>query len=210
MIRREPLHPGAQQTFDDEDGYRFTAFLTDQPDTDLAVLDQRHRAHARVEQRIRDAKDTGLANLPSADFAINTIWLQLVLAAQDLLAFFAGLSLDGELARAAPATLRYRLLHVAGRSPPAPGGPPFDWTATGRGSTPSSPPSTGSEPSPPRPEHPPILDNRRLRQRTPRYPDVPANRSSAASPLTGSLQRRSGPGNNATRSHSASSMKSRG
>jgi hypothetical protein len=115
LIRREPLHPGAQQTFDDEDGYRFTAFLTDQPDTDLAVLDQRHRAHARVEQRIRDAKNTGLANLPSADFAINTIWLQLVLAAQDLFAFFAALALDGELARAAPATIRYRLLHVAGR-----------------------------------------------------------------------------------------------
>jgi hypothetical protein len=43
----------AQQTFDDEDGYRFTALLTDQPEDDLALLDQRHRAHARVEQRIR-------------------------------------------------------------------------------------------------------------------------------------------------------------
>ncbi len=81
IVRREPLHPGAQQTFDDEDGHRFTVALTDQPDADLAVLDQRHRAHARVEQRIRDAKDSGLANLPSADFQGNTIWLQLVLAA---------------------------------------------------------------------------------------------------------------------------------
>jgi hypothetical protein len=115
LIRREPLHPGAQQTFDDEDGYRFTALLTDQPEDDLALLDQRHRAHARVEQRIRDAKDTGLANLPSADFAINTIWLQLVLCAQDLFAFFAALALDGELARAEPKTIRHRLLHVAGR-----------------------------------------------------------------------------------------------
>ena len=115
LIRREPLHPGAQQTFDDEDGYRFTALLTDQPDDDLALLDQRHRAHARVEQRIRDAKDTGLANLPSHDFAINTIWLQLVLAAQDLFAFLAALALDGELTRAEPKTVRHRLLHVAGR-----------------------------------------------------------------------------------------------
>jgi hypothetical protein len=116
LIRREPLHPGAQQTFDDEDGYRFTAFLTDQPEDDLALLDQRHRAHARVEQRIRDAKDTGLANLPSHDFAINTIWLQLVLAAQDLFAFFAALALDGDLARAEPKTIHHRLLHVAGRT----------------------------------------------------------------------------------------------
>lgn len=57
LVRREPLHPGAQQTLDDIDGYRFTAFLTDQPETDVAVLDARHRAHARVEDRIRHAKD---------------------------------------------------------------------------------------------------------------------------------------------------------
>lgn len=115
LVRREPLHPGAQQTFDDLDGYRFTAFVTDQTDPNLAVLDARHRAHARVEQRIRDAKDTGLANLPSADFAVNAIWLQLVLAAQDLFAFFAALALDDTLARAEPKTIRYRVLHVAGR-----------------------------------------------------------------------------------------------
>jgi hypothetical protein len=115
LVRREPLHPGAQQTFDAEDGYRFTAFLTDQHGDNLAVLDLRHRGHARVEQRIRDGKDTGLANLPSADFSINSIWLQLVLAAQDLLAYLAALALDGELATAEPKTIRYRLLHVAGR-----------------------------------------------------------------------------------------------
>lgn len=114
VVRREPLHPGAQQTFDD-DGYRFTAFVTDQDDDDLATLDARHRAHARVEQRIRDAKSTGMANLPSADFRLNAIWLQLVLAAQDLFAFFAALALDGDLAAAEPKTLRYRLWHVAGR-----------------------------------------------------------------------------------------------
>ncbi|HEX6254692.1 MAG TPA: IS1380 family transposase [Euzebyales bacterium] len=115
LVRREPLHPGAQQTFDDLDGHRFTALLTTQTDADLAALDARHRAHARVEQRIRDAKTLGLRNLPSADFAINQIWLQLVLLAQDLLAWFAVLTLDGDLAVATPATVRYRLLHVAGR-----------------------------------------------------------------------------------------------
>ena len=115
LVRREPLHPGAQQTFDDLDGHRFTALLTTQTDADLAALDARHRAHARVEQRIRDAKTLGLRNLPSADFAINQIWLQLVLFAQDLLAWFAALTLDGDLAVATPATVRYRLLHVAGR-----------------------------------------------------------------------------------------------
>jgi len=115
LVRREPLHPGAQQTFDDVDGHRFTALLTTQEDDDLAELDRRHRAHARVEQRIRDAKTLGLGNLPSADFHINQIWLQLVLIAQDLLAWLSVLALDGDLAVATPATVRYRLLHVAGR-----------------------------------------------------------------------------------------------
>jgi hypothetical protein len=115
LVRREPRHPGAQLTFDDIDGHRFTAFLTDQAGDNLAALDQRHRAHARVEQRIEAGKDTGMANLPSADFHVNEIWLQLVLAAQDLFAFFAALALDGDVAAAEPKTVRYQLLHVAGR-----------------------------------------------------------------------------------------------
>lgn len=40
IVRREPLHPGAQQTFDDLDGHRFTAFITDQPDTDTRRHDR--------------------------------------------------------------------------------------------------------------------------------------------------------------------------
>ena len=115
LVRREPLHPGAQQTLHDVDGARFTAFLTDQPDTDLAVLDTRHRARARVEDRIRGAKDTGARNLPCDTFARNAVWLQLVLAAQDLMCFMANLCLDGDLRVAEPARLRYQLLHVPAR-----------------------------------------------------------------------------------------------
>jgi hypothetical protein len=55
------LHPGAQQTFDDLDGHRFTALLTTQDDRDLAAIDARHRAHARVEQRIATPKPPGWA-----------------------------------------------------------------------------------------------------------------------------------------------------
>jgi hypothetical protein len=115
LIRREPLHPGAQQTLDDIDGQRFTALLTDQPDADIAVLERRHRAHARVEDRIRGAKDTGARNLPCDTFERNAVWLQLVLAAQDLTTFMQVLTLTGELRRAEPATLRYQLLHVPAR-----------------------------------------------------------------------------------------------
>jgi hypothetical protein len=115
LVRREPLHPGAQQTFDDIDGYRFTAFLTDQSDIDIAVLDARHRAHARVEDRIRCAKNTGLAAMPCDTFERNQLWCQLVVIAADLLTFTQQLALRGRHAIAEPRVLRYQLLHVAGR-----------------------------------------------------------------------------------------------
>ncbi len=115
IVRREPLHPGAQQTLDDIDGCRFTAFLTDQTDADVAVLEQRHRAHARVEDRIRGAKDSGLRNLPCDTFERNAVWLQLVMAGQDAMTFMQALTLDGELRRAEPAALRYKLLHAPAR-----------------------------------------------------------------------------------------------
>jgi hypothetical protein len=115
LCRREDAHPGAQLRFTDHDGHRFQVFLTDQPDHDLARLELRHRQRARVEDRIRGAKATGLANLPFDRWRRNAVWLELVLAAQDLTAWAQGLLLDGALAVAEPKTLRYRLWHVAAR-----------------------------------------------------------------------------------------------
>jgi hypothetical protein len=115
ICRREDAHPGAQLRFTDHDGHRFQVFLTDQPDPDLAALELRHRQRARVEDRIRAAKATGLANLPFDLWRRNSVWLELVLAAQDLTCWTQALLLDGELAVAEPKTLRYRLLHVAAR-----------------------------------------------------------------------------------------------
>jgi Transposase DDE domain group 1 len=115
IVRRERPHPGAQLSFTDHDGYRFQAILTDQPDEDIAVLERRHRQRARVEDRIRDDKDTGLAKFPFKEFALNEVWLEIVLLAHDLIVWTQALLLDGELAKAEPKRLRYRLLHVAGR-----------------------------------------------------------------------------------------------
>jgi hypothetical protein len=115
IVRRERPHPGAQLSFTDHDGHRFQAILTDQADPNIAALERTHRARARSEDRIRAAKDTGLANLPFRDFAANEIWLQLVLAAQQLIFHAQTLLLGGDLARCEPKRLRYRLLHTAGR-----------------------------------------------------------------------------------------------
>ena len=115
IVRRERPHPGAQLSFTDHDGYRFQAILTDQTDLDIAVLERRHRQRARVEDRIRDDKDTGLSKLPFKAFAMNEVWLEIVMLAHDLIVWTQALVLDGELAKAEPKRLRYRLLHVAAR-----------------------------------------------------------------------------------------------
>jgi hypothetical protein len=114
IARREDPHPGAQLTFTDVDGHRFQVLVTDLADPDIAYLEALYRGRGRAERQICDAKDTGLSNLPSASFAINCAWLQLVLIAHDLLAWTRRLCLHGDLARAEPKRLRYCLLHTAG------------------------------------------------------------------------------------------------
>jgi Transposase DDE domain group 1 len=115
VCRREDPHPGAQLSFTDADGHRFQVFITDQPDPDLARLELRHRRRARVEDRIRGAKATGLRNLPFDRWRRNAVWLELVLMAQDLTCWAQALLLSGELRVAEPKTLRYRLWHTAAR-----------------------------------------------------------------------------------------------
>jgi Transposase DDE domain group 1 len=114
IARRELPHPGAQLTFSDIDGYRYQVFITDHQEADVCFLEGLYRGRGRCERRICDTKDTGLANLPSASFAINAAWLALVLVAGDLLVWLKGLCLENELARAEPKRLRYSLLHTAG------------------------------------------------------------------------------------------------
>jgi Transposase DDE domain group 1 len=115
ICRREDPHPGAQLSFTDADGHRFQVFITDQPDPDVAALELRHRRRARIEDRIRCGKATGLRNLPFDLWRRNQVWLELVLAAQDLTGWAQTLLLDGDLKVIEPKTLRYRLWHVAAR-----------------------------------------------------------------------------------------------
>jgi hypothetical protein len=115
IIRRERAHPGAQLSFTDHDGHRFQGVLTDQTDPDIQILERHQRQRAHAETHIRNDKDTGLRNLPFRDFEHNRVWLMLVGIAHDLIAWTQRLLLDGDLARAEPKRLRYRLLHVGAR-----------------------------------------------------------------------------------------------
>ena len=90
IVRRERPHPGAQLSlFEEADGWRYQAFATNTTTGALQFLEARHRAHARVEDRIRRAKDTDLGRLPSREYAINAAWLSAVAIAAELVAWRA-------------------------------------------------------------------------------------------------------------------------
>lgn len=121
ILRKERPHPGAQLTFTDVDGHRITAILTNtEPGVvsgQAAGLELRHRQHARVEDRIREAKATGLRNLPCRAWNENAAWLEVVLMATDLIAWTKLIAFTDNpaLARCEIQAFRYRVLHVAAR-----------------------------------------------------------------------------------------------
>ena len=56
-----------------------------------------------------------LGRLPSREWAINQVWVQITAIAADLTAWLQHLALTGDLAKAEPKTLRFRMLHVPAR-----------------------------------------------------------------------------------------------
>jgi hypothetical protein len=115
IVRKERPHPGAQLRFTDIDGHRLTCFATDARTGQLADLELRHRRRARCEDRIRNAKDTGLRNLPLHGYDQNQLWCEIVALACELLAWMQLLALTGTARRWEPKRLRLRLFSVAGR-----------------------------------------------------------------------------------------------
>lgn len=114
IVRRERPHPGAQLKLWDHNGLRHQVLLTNSTG-DAVELELAHRRHGQVENRIKNLKDCGLERFPFTSFTANAAWMEMVLAAADLLAWTQTLLFTGDLAVAEPRTLRYRILHVAGR-----------------------------------------------------------------------------------------------
>lgn len=115
ILRREPLHPGAQTSLFPDLEFRYWGHYTD---GDLSPVDADVfiRAHAHVEDNIRRLKDSGLERFPFADLGANRAWLDVVCAAADLVRWFQLRCLTGHLAVAEPKTLRFTLWATPART----------------------------------------------------------------------------------------------
>ena len=114
ICRRERPGSGAQLcALEEPDGWRYLAVPSTTPGKQLALLEARHRVHARVEDRVRCGKATGLDHLASTSMEINAAWCVAAMIATDLLCWLRPLCLDTAMADAEPKTLRYRILHTA-------------------------------------------------------------------------------------------------
>ncbi|MFG1955744.1 transposase [Micromonospora sp. NPDC048830] len=99
IVRRERPHPGAQPTlFEERDGCRYTAFVTNTQVGALQWLKARHHGPR-----------------PSRECAINQAWYAPAAIAVDLIAWLQIGGLGGDLAKAEPKSLRYHILHTAAR-----------------------------------------------------------------------------------------------
>ena len=177
IVRRERAHPGAQLSlFDDIEGRRHTAFITNQAG-DPEVLELAHRQRGAAEDVIRDLKACGYNNWPSEDIVNNQAWALCSTMAFNLL---SRASASPCWAATAPPPPRPSATgsstSPAGSPPPAIGSTS---TATGPGPPPSSTASTTPKPSP------------TATQRDPRRPAPPArtkNRGQTGRPSVGSAQ----------------------
>ena len=114
IVRREPLHPGAQQSLFPSTMFRYWGHYTDAAG-DPVDLDVHMRAHARVEDNIRRLKDSGAQRFPFIDIGANRAWLAVVCFADGLVRWFQQLCLTGALAVAEPKSLRWALWHTPAR-----------------------------------------------------------------------------------------------
>src|SRR4051812_16718704 len=97
--------------------WRFHAFFTttDPDELDTVAADETHRRHAIIENVHADLKASALAHLPSGAFNANAAWLVCAVMAFNLTRAAATLTNSPALAKAAPATIRRKLIHVPAR-----------------------------------------------------------------------------------------------
>jgi len=112
IVRRVPPTPGSQLALYVDFSYH--AFVTNRAG-DMLALEADHRAHAEVENTIRDLKyGMGLNHLPSGRFGANGAWFALNVMAHNLLRWAAAIAL-GDADAMTTKTFRHRLVALPGR-----------------------------------------------------------------------------------------------
>ena len=114
IVRREPLHPGAQRSLFPSLQFRYWGFYTDQAG-DPVDLDVIMRAYAHVENHIERLKDSGLCRFPFSDFQANANWMTAVMLAADLVRWFQLLCFEGYWKSARTKALRWAIFHTRAR-----------------------------------------------------------------------------------------------
>lgn len=115
IARRVPRAAGDPAKLGEDPNWRYGAFTTNTQTGQLQWLDARHRTQAHIEDKMKEVKTCGAENLPSKDWDRNSAWLQLAALATSLNAWLRHISLDGDLAKAEPKALRYRLFGAPAR-----------------------------------------------------------------------------------------------
>jgi len=114
LVRKEPLHPGAQRSLFPSLDFRYWGFYTDQ-DGDPRLLDLTMRDAAHVESHIQRLKDSGLCRFPFTKLAANEAWMFAVMLSADLVRWFQLVCLDDSWRNARPKALRWGIFHAPGR-----------------------------------------------------------------------------------------------
>ncbi|MGH2750031.1 MAG: IS1380 family transposase [Actinomycetota bacterium] len=111
IVRRVPPTPGSQLALFTEFSYH--AFITDRAG-DMLALEADHRAHAEVENTIRDLKyGMALNHMPSGRFGANAAWLAFNAIAHNLVRWVSRIGLKETLVMTK--TIRRRYFSVPGR-----------------------------------------------------------------------------------------------
>ncbi|MGH8566414.1 MAG: IS1380 family transposase, partial [Gammaproteobacteria bacterium] len=111
IVRRVPPKPGSQLALFTEFSYH--AFITDRQG-DMLSLEADHRAHAEVENTIRDLKHgMGLNHMPSGRFGANAAWLALNAIAHNLVRWVSRIGLEETLVMTK--SMRRRYFSMPGR-----------------------------------------------------------------------------------------------
>jgi hypothetical protein len=117
IVRRQPTRAGDQLSFNDLDGWRFHAIVTNITDTPAVDIEAHHRLRGGIpEDAIRQLKeDFGLIHAPVQNFFGNWLWWHACALAHNVARWIRHLALPAEFRRCRGKRLRLAFFNVAAR-----------------------------------------------------------------------------------------------